>query len=188
MRQQLLGQFVHQKQSTALELSFNISPQTCKHDWHKNHINSMFMADYAGQVATDLNPDLFHQQADLCDTVNFVANELLEQAMLCRDGSTDREIRLVVRVSDTNICLYIKNRIDADSIEVLIDKLSTILSGDPAAHYMQHLQSDQDNPGDDLRYLSMMVDHKVDVAWKIEHADNNAKDTWLTTMTRVPIN
>jgi len=189
MRQQVLGQFEHQNQSGArsLELSFNISRQPCNHDWHKNHLNSTFMADYAGQVATDLNPGVTPQVSVLNDTINFVANELLEQAMLCRDGTTDREIRMVVRVSDSNIRLYIKNRVDTDSVHILTDKLTTILTGDPAARYIQHLQSGHETTGDDLRYLSMMVDHEVDIAWKIEHAENSAEDTWVTTMTSVPI-
>jgi len=189
MRQQVLGEFENQNQSSArsLELSFNISRQPCSHDWYKNHINSTFMADYAGQVVNDLNPDISPQLSTLNDTVNFVANELLEQAMLCRDGTSDSEIRIAVRISDTNIRLYIKNRVNADNIEVLTDKLTTILSEDPAVRYIQQLQSGQESTGDDLRYLSMMVDHEVDIAWKIEHADNSTEDSWVTTMTSVPI-
>lgn len=189
MRQQVLGQFEHQSPCSdrSLELCFNVSAQPCSHDWQKNHLNSTFMADYAGQVASDLIPDISPHLSAINDTINFVANELLEHAMICRDGTSDREIRIVVRVSDTNIRLYIKNRVDANSVDILTDKLTSILSGDPAARYIQYLQAGFESTEEYFRYLSMMVDHKVDIAWKIEHADNTAKDTWVTTMTRVPI-
>lgn len=189
MHQQVLGPFKNHNLSDArsLELRFNFSGQSPNHDWQKNHINSIFVADYTGQVAIDLNPDITSQQATLSDTINFVANELLEQAMLCREAGSDKEIRIIIRISDTNIRLYVRNRVNPDLIDKLTAKLATILSEDPAIGYMRHLQNGLDSPSDDLRYLSMIVDHQVDIAWKIEYGDNTAKDAWVTTMTQVPI-
>lgn len=189
MRQQLLGQFENHNKSGAqsLELSYSISSKSTTHDWNKNHINSSFVANYAGQVAADLNPDVSAQLSTLSDTVNYVANEMLEQAMLCHLSAAERVIRIKIRISDTNIRLYIKNRVDPDTIDVLTDQLLTILTEDPTSRYIRHLQNGYDSPCDNLRYLTMIVDHEVDIAWKIEQADNNAKDAWVTTMTRVPI-
>ena len=110
--------------------------------------------------------------------------------MLSRDPASGPEICITIRVSDTDIRLYIKNRVDPSSIDALADRLSRLLAGNHLSDYIGQLQCDGNSvchDPDGLRYLAMMVDHQVDIAWRIEQTGNSANDAWLTTMTSVPM-
>lgn len=58
MRKQVLGQIESQclPDARSLGLRFNVLARYSASEWRRYHLNSTFVADYAGQVANDLNP------------------------------------------------------------------------------------------------------------------------------------
>lgn len=183
MKESVVGNFQHH--ASSFEVAFSVSASCENSDWRKNHINACFIADFAEQAAVDLQ--LEDLQPSVCDTVNYVANELLEDAMVRRQSTEYTEIAVRVCVENNRVTLFITNPISVESLDSLTQRLSELLNDDPQPRYLAQLRNEGNNDPDyntSLRYLSMMADHQVELAWKIECCGDGAT---LTTMSSVPL-
>lgn len=183
MKECVVGDFRYHPSS--LEVAFSLSAPQVHSDWRKNHINACFIAGFTEQAAIDLQ--LEDLRPSVCDTVNYVANELLEDAMLRRQRAEYAEIRVRVCVENNRVALFITNPVCVDSLVSLTRRLSELLNDDPQPRYLAQLRNEDDGDPEYnafLRYLSMMADHQVELAWKIERCGDEAT---LTTMSSVPL-
>ncbi|OED44477.1 hypothetical protein AB833_01500 [Chromatiales bacterium (ex Bugula neritina AB1)] len=190
LKESVLGDFQPHASSLShsLELNFSVGASHQHADWRKNHINACFIADLAKQVVTEL--EFTDIRASISDTVNYVANELLEDAMLRREGVERAEIQIQVCADSNRVALFVTNPVRWDRLASLSQQLTGLLNDDPKSRYLAQLQAEDDGHPDCsvlLRYLSMMVDHEVDLAWKIECSGEKATHALVTTMTSVPL-
>ena len=189
--QEVLGRFVDIDPAarSILDLSFSVNRDARAKDWRKNDACACFVAGYTGKAIEEFDTGRAHFLAELSANVNYVANEMLESAMLAHAGA-DGPIVVKVRICERDLRLYVKSECAPDNVRALRQQAANILASDPGALYFERLsqpcQSEQITLPD-LGFLSMMVDYDADLAWKFEGADPESANVSVTTMTAMRI-
>lgn len=169
-----------------LEVEFSVAAHRLAEDWEKNHICAEYLADYASQVLANVKapPALL----DLCDRVNYIANELLEAAMLSQVTPTG-QIWVRLQLTDKNILLNVTSDHCADRLSYLKDLAKLTDVQNPGALYLDRLRQG-DVPSStysDIRFLSMMVDCDATIDMMIEADEKPDRTLSVTTKTSMPV-
>lgn len=187
----LLGPFVEPGTcSEYVIMSFSASQLSIQERWRNNSLSADFLADYwetflfsqhsAGQPAA----------AHLKDTVSYVANELLENAVKFHTQTPGSPICLSIYQRGRNLRFYVSNSIRADSVEAFQAYLHTLLTEDPAELFLRQLEQnaeDEENTESHLGLLTLLNDYGTHLGWKFETLDQWPETVTVTTMAELEL-
>ena len=189
---QIIGNFIERDTSGNSDfLIINYSPSSLplKQRWRNNSLSADFIADYLSTFFPVEDDESLKRRAEIKDGVNFVANELLENAMKFNFPANKYPVRLFMALTRDKILLYVTNYIDSSVVAPWQDELNRMLTGDTAEQFMQQLieNNKEANADSGLGYLSMINDWNAKLAWKFEPVkdDNNVQK--ITVMAQLPI-
>ncbi len=165
-----------------LVLCFSPSARPLKERWRNNGLSAGFMADY---MATFFTGD----SRGIKSAVNFIANELLENAMKYYDYSTDIPITISLHLLSDKLVFRTTNAINRSYVQGYQDLIQVLLSGDPEELYFQqveHNHAQPDLPQSGLGFLTMINDYQATLGWRFMPLLMQPQQVEVATMVQLP--
>lgn len=173
-----------------LDIVVTMSSGSLETDWRKNTLCAEFIAKY---MLNTIDARRCHNDAesrDIKDAINYIANELFENAVKFTDEDGCREISFRVENVGEKVRFYVRNSIDEAEISTFQTLIRELLAGDPADMYFERIEANEAsecNSTSGLGYLSIMNDYDADIAWKFETTETETTPTYVTTMIQINV-
>ncbi|MGE5475385.1 MAG: slr1658 superfamily regulator [Bacteroidales bacterium] len=171
-----------------LELTFSPSSVPLKHRWRNNGLSADFLADYVTTFfpRNEDDPASLARQADIRGAVNYIANELLENAMKYSDELLARPTTIRLVLTADAILFTGANATSAEhgrAFRRFVDELTT---SDPADMYVRQLERAAEGGGSSgLGLLTMINDYGARLAWQFDDLPGGGMK--VTTQVRLDI-
>lgn len=141
--------------------------------WRKNALSADFIADYFATFCPRpaADPAALFDVAELQDQVNFIANELLENAMKFCDPSVNLPISMTLRLFPDGLVFEATNALNSESVGLFQGFIQELLSEDPSQlllHQLEQNAADPQNTDSRLGFLTLISDYQARVGWKFE--------------------
>ncbi|AFY82595.1 DUF6272 family protein [Oscillatoria acuminata] len=173
-----------------LILGFSPSSASIKKRWRNNGLSADFVANYLstffGDNGNPHNP--CQKKAESAHSVNYIANELLENAMKFSDSSLPHPTTLQIHLYEDSIILMTNNGInrkqEAD-LRAYIERLSVC---EPEELYLEQLEknAEAEEPSSSrLGYLTILNDYQGKIGWQFERFPEEYRGISLTTMVKL---
>ena len=170
-------------------LGFSPSSLPLQQRWRNNGIS----ADYISEFLTSIFPNYVddagkNQILEIKSAVNYIANELLENAMKYCDIQASYPITFHIQFVANEIRLFLKNSIipsTASEFQIFIQEL---LNSDPEELYIQQLEKnaeDENSSSSGLGFISMITDYSAKLGWKFQILEQSPELMTVTTIVRL---
>lgn len=158
--------------------------------WPNSSLSAKFIADYLTMFFPVNSNELAkqRQQTEIKDTVRYIVNELLENAVKFSDPTSQRQPQLGLHIHPGTIVMYVTNSSQADHLsdfKALIHKLTT---SDPVALYIERLEQNLDTDNGDqsgLGFITILSNYDTLIGWKIEPIPKEPGKVIVTTMVQL---
>jgi hypothetical protein len=170
-----------------LELSFSPSSVPLKQRWRNNGLSADFLADYVITFfpRDESDPASHRRQQEIRGAVNYIANELLENAMkYCVEQLAQPTTIRLVLVADA-VMFSETNTTSAERAREFRGFVRELAEGDAALLYVQQLERAADGTGSGLGLLTMVNDYGARLGWQFEDLGSGAMR--VTTQVRLEI-
>ncbi|RKZ92452.1 MAG: ATP-binding protein [Candidatus Parabeggiatoa sp. nov. 1] len=154
--------------------------------WRNNSLSADFLADYL----TTFLPFDVEKQEELKNTISYIANELLENAMKFNDKTSQHSIRIKLRLYSDNLLFFVTNSISLHTMAVFQAKLQKLTNNDPQELWVEQLknnlkESNQSESG--LGLLTMFLHYEAKLRWQFENFKTDPKVVVVTTIVQLAI-
>lgn len=157
--------------------------------WRNNGLSADFLANYLTTFLY-LNDIEILRKNKVKESVNYIANELLENAMKFNDNS-DLSVRLQFHLSDDHLNLSVTNSVaeeKASQFQLYIHKLLNSSPQDLRLEQLRISEKDETMMTSGLGLLTMIGDADLQVGWKFERVANLKKSSVMLVTTMVRVN
>jgi hypothetical protein len=187
-----IEEFPHEGDS--LELSFGSSPKLTTQSWRNNRLCADFAASYfSNLLSTETRADRPNDEQikDIKNTVSFISNEFLENAVKFNDKTQDHRIEFGIYFTeriDVDTVIFTKNTISTQGSEKYQAFIHSLLTADPNDLYIQQIETaaaDESSQVSGLGLLTMINDYSAKLGWKFESILNHPQTISVTTMAQV---
>lgn len=189
---QIFGEFREElpQSDQFLVISFSPSSIPLKQRWRNNGLSADFVADYLTTFfpVNEDEPSTIARQAELRSAVNYIANELLENAMKFHDESTNSAIQFGIHLLKETVVLFSTNCVSLSVLEKFQSVIQKLINSDPEELYIQQLEmiAENENSFDSgLGLLTIMHDYSAKLGWKTEPIQKDFRTTTITTMVQL---
>lgn len=189
---QFFGEFLDTLPESPEYLIIGFSPSSVplKQRWRNNGLSADFLADYITTFFPSSEDDKASQakQLEIKGAVNYIANELLENAMKFNDDSSGEPIGISLHLRSDRIIFIISNSVVPDALEMFqtyLEKLAASDAHDLYLHQLEQNAAEEHSTSSRLGYLTMIVDYGAKLGWKFETARDNPEMIRVTTMVQL---
>lgn len=172
---EILGDFIQNlpDQQGYLVMGFLPNYLPLKKRWENNGLSADFIADYfknffINKREKNLNEEEEIEVDNLRDTVKYIANELLENAMKFQDETSRFVAKIEFSFYDDKLVFCVTNAINAQQKQKFEHFITKLLSEDPDDLYFQTMRSNVKSSSSSLGLLSMICDYSAKLGWKFE--------------------
>ncbi|MFK5970908.1 MAG: DUF6272 family protein [Candidatus Marithrix sp.] len=175
---QTFGEFIEiqPKQGEYLTIGFSPSCRPLKERWQNNGLSADFIAEYFRVFFIGKLAEIDQDEEDIIisnvkDTVKYVANELLENAMKFQNESLPFTAKIGLSLYNDKLVFCVTNCVDEQQVEPFQRFIKSMLSGDPQELYFKTMRSNalgEDSNRSGLGLLSMICDYSAKLSWKFE--------------------
>jgi hypothetical protein len=190
---QIFGDFIEDLPLSQEYLIIGFSPSSIplKQRWRNNGLSADFLADYLITFFPLSDPENeTNQQAEIKSAVNYIANELLENAMKFNDESCQYPISIQLHLKTDRIIFAVTNSISKSSVINFQDFIEKLLTSDSGQLYIDQLEknaTDEANHVSRLGYLTMLNDYTAKLGWKFQTVPQQPDIMTVTTMVQLPV-
>lgn len=178
-----------------LKISFSPTSRPLQQRWRNNGLSADFLADYLSTFFPGEDSSSQERQAEIKDAVNFIANELLENAMKFNYAPSEHPVSIEMYLAEDQVSLYVTNSVNPQTIADFQTFIQRLLTEDTDELYMEQLMRNAEEEDTEeetdvdsgLGYLTMLNDYGVNLAWKFEPLEPNSDAMKVTTMTMLKI-
>jgi hypothetical protein len=188
---QTFGDFVEEGDSLEyLILSFSSDALPLQDRWRNNSLSAEFLAEYWGTfflVQDDSAPN-FH--AEVKDAVNYITNELLENAIKYNYEPANTSIKLGIYLFHDLLRLYLTNSINPQAVKSFQRYIQVLFTENPIELYIHQIEQNAregDRIESHLGFLTMLNDYNARLAWKFEATQQEKEMNIVTTMVELDI-
>jgi len=165
---QTFGDVIDQLPDNHEYLAIEFSPSTVPINqlWRNNSISADFIGDYITSFFTN---DDNVKPNKIRETVSYIANELLENAMKFYDQTSHCSICIQIEWCKESLLFVVTNSIPNQAIEPFQAFLQTLINTDPQELWMEKLanHSEEDNSSG-LGLLTMRLYYEAKLGWTFE--------------------
>ncbi len=154
--------------------------------WSQCSATADFFAEYFASVHT-CGRTTEADRAEFVGTLSYIVNELIENAVKFSVGET---VEITVAVEHDQLIALVTNQILAATVDNLLEKLHSLLDGDPSELLFARVEANAENPetgASGLGFLTMMSDYGVQLGWHITSIADNPNNVQLETMARLQV-
>ncbi|MCK5876645.1 MAG: ATP-binding protein [Candidatus Marithrix sp.] len=175
---QTFGEFIEiqPKQGEYLTIGFSPSCRPLKERWENNGLSADFIAEYFKVFFIGKLTDIDKGEENIVlgnvkNTVKYVANELLENAMKFQNESLPFTAKIGLSLYNDKLVFCVTNCIDKQQVKPFQQFIKNLLDSDPQELYFETMRSNalgDENSNSGLGLLSMLYDYSAKLSWKFE--------------------
>lgn len=186
---EIFGNFVEMDNSQDY-LTMNFSPTllSVRHRWRSNGMTADFLADYWSALFSKFSSPHPDKQVEIRYAVNYITNELLENAMKFNYLPSESPVSASLFPSGDEVKFYVTNRVDPEKIGQFQYFIRKLLTEDLDELYIRQIRDNTENGTDSisrLGFLTILNDYKSDLAWTFETVRGKPVKNMVTTMARI---
>lgn len=186
---EVIGEFSDSQEQLreGLELTFSPSSIPLKQRWRNNGLSADFLADYVTTFfpRVEDDPASHARQEDIRAAVNYIANELLENAMKYSEEHLAYPTTIRLVLTEDAILFTGANATSGERGRSFHDFVKELAVSDPNDMYVRQLERSVESGGSGLGLLTMINDYGARLAWRFEDlADGGMR---VTTQVRLDI-
>jgi len=171
-------------------LTMNLSPTllSIQDRWRNNGLTADFLADYWFTFFSGFGKPHPDKQTEIRYAVNYVTNELLENAMKFNYMPSKSPVIIRLCPSDDDLRFYVTNRVDPGKADQFQHFIRELLTEDIEELYIRQLRNNMDNEVDNISRLGLMTilnDYESRLAWKFETVREKPVTINVTTMAQI---
>ncbi len=178
-----------------LELGFSPTSIPIQRRWRNNGLSADFVADYLTTFLPiyDANDKYNDLKVEIKGAINYIANELLENAMKFNYEPSEEPIKFNLHLlpeTQATIVLSVSNGISLEDCNNLQDFIQDFLASDPDEFYLRQLEksaSDQTEPGSGMGFITMRNDYQAQLGWKFTRSEHQSENFTVTTMAQLTV-
>lgn len=171
-----------------LIISFSSKHLSVKDHWQTNSLSADFLAAYWGSFFPAHDKSSPEQRDEVKDSVSFIINELLENALKFSYTPSGIPIKLKLCLLEKELIVYVTNSFDAKIANEFQQFIKDMLSGDPGEMYINQLEANvEDDSSSHLGLLTLLNDYEAELAWKFNDVQERSDCMTVTTMVRLDV-
>ncbi len=187
---QIFGDFISLSSKEQLTITFPSSPLPLKSRWHHNDLSAEFIAEYSSSYfpIDENEPTTLWRQVAVKSAVNYIANELLENAMKYCEQPTNYTITIHIQAESNEIVFFIQNKISTLKAEKIQAFIKEIIDSSTDEFYFRQLEKQaefENNNSPGLGFLTILNDYCAKLAWKFQTVQPQVID--VTTMVHLAV-
>lgn len=186
---EVIGEFTNNPEQAqgGLELTFSPSSIPLKQRWRNNGLSADFLADYVSTFfpRDEHDPGSLARQEEIRGAVNYIANELLENAMKYSEEHLAHPTTIRLVLAEDAIVFTGANATSGERGRSFRDFVRELAASDPNEMYVRQLERSVETGGSGLGLLTMVNDYGARLSWRFEElADGGMR---VTTQVRLDI-
>lgn len=189
--ERIFGDFIEDRnEQEYLIIGFSPTSLPIQQRWRNSGLSADFLADYVSTFFPAEDKDSAYRQADIKGGINYVANELLENAMKFSYDTAKNSIQIALYLRPDEVRFYVTNSADPATVPQFECFVQKLLTEDPYDLYISQLECNAENDEEGhsgLGLLTMMNDYQADMAWKLTSSGSREEKLMVTTMVRLSI-
>ncbi|MFM7365783.1 MAG: DUF6272 family protein [Cuspidothrix sp.] len=184
---EVFGEFIEQflPHGHFLELNFSSWDRQNPQYWHNNRLFAHFIADYVGNLLTIDKKD---RMEEIKNTLSYIGNELLENAIKFNVDNKNNHLRLgIYFLEDIELkaVIYTENLTLTEQVKKYQAFINSLLTKDTNELYIQQIEitaSKADNEASGLGLLTLVNDYGAKLGWRFKSASIDPEMIAVTTM------
>jgi hypothetical protein len=156
-----------------------------KQRWRNNGLSADFVADYLTTFfpANENEPDSLERQEQLKMAVNYIANELIDNAMKFNDETSKYPVKFGLHLLEDKLMMTSTNCVSSQVLANFYEFINELKDSDLEDLYIQQLEKGaiEESYESRLGILTMMKDYLAKLGWKIETVQKDPEIITLTT-------
>jgi hypothetical protein len=162
-----------------------------KQRWRNNGLSADFIADYLTTFfpANQDEPATVERQLQLKTAVNYIANELIDNALKFNEEKSDYPVKFGLHLLEDRLVLISTNCVSPKALDNFYEFVNQLKKTDLESFYIHQLEkgAEEDSQESQLGILTMMQDYLATVGWKIETVQKDPEVITLTTMVQLTV-
>ena len=178
-----------------LIIGFSSSSLPIKKRWRNNSLSADFVADYL----TNYFPNSQQEKLDkmeirIKDSVNYIANELLENAMKFNDNTSAEAINFALHLfeeSDLKVVLRVSNTMTEKIANKFCCYIKDFMTVDPDEFYLLQLEKTVEGESENSSGIGLITirnDYGAKLGWKLETVREEPLAIAVTTTVKLEYN
>ncbi len=187
---EVLGDYIESGETREyLIISFSPSILPIQDRWRNNSLSAEFLADYWGSFFPVSDSHSRKKQAEVRDSVSFIANELLENAVKFGNDTKDYPVKIGLYLTGNYLRFYVTNSLEPDYVSDFLVYIRDLLSYDPKELYFRQLEeeSEREEEFSRLGFLTLVNDYDATLGWKFETVSSQPLIVTVTTMVQIEV-
>jgi hypothetical protein len=170
------GNFIEMGDSQEyLIISFSSSRLSIQDRWRNNSLSADFLANYWGSFFPLYPDDPKQRRAEVQDTVSYIANELLENAIKFGSEPEQIPVKIGIYLSKDMLRFYVTNSLDPAVVPIFQKYIQELLREDPGELYVRQIERNASEEGSTesrLGFLTLLNDYEAKLSWKFDIVPN----------------
>lgn len=161
-----------------------------KQRWRNNGLSADFVADYLTTFfPINEEPDSQTKQTQLKEAVNYIANELIDNAMKFNHETSDYPVKFGLHLLQDRLVLTSTNCLCPEVLANFYEFVNELKNSDIGDLYIQQLEKGalEESYESKLGILTMINDYLATVGWKIETIQKDPEIVTLTTRVQLTV-
>jgi len=162
-----------------------------KQRWRNNGLSADFVADYLTTFfpADESKPSSIERQVKLKTAVNYIANELIDNAMKFNDETSDYPVKFGLHLVENKLVLTSTNCVSSQTLADFYNFIKELKDSNLEDLYIQQLEKGalEESYQSRLGILTMMKDYLATLGWKIETVQKEPEIITLTTRVQLTV-
>jgi hypothetical protein len=156
-----------------------------KQRWRNNGLSADFIADYLTTFfpANESEPNTLERQEQLKTTVNYIANELIDNAMKFNYEISNYPIKFGLHLLEDKLVMTSMNCVSSQALANFYEFINQLKDSNIEDLYIQQLEKGalEESYESRLGILTMKKDYLAKLGWKIETVQQDPEIITLTT-------
>ena len=175
----IIGLFRHPREELQVEsliLRFSPSSIPLKQRWRNNGLSADFLAGYVTTFFPRIEDDPASEvrRGEIQGAVNYIANELLENAMKYSAEALAFPISIQLQLDSERIAFWETNTVTPQQAAEYRGFVDRLVTTDPNEMYLEQLEKSAEGNVSGLGFLTMINDYAAELAWTFTTAAPDA--------------
>ena len=187
---QIIGDYVEKEDGKEyLIVKFSPTSLPLQQRWRNSGLSADFLAEYWSTFFPAYDVPSQQKQHEIKGSINYIANELLENIMKFNYQEVDYAVSLGLYLYNNQFRFYASNAVDPKNLDSFLDRLKTLLSRDIQELYIEQVERNvtEEGTGSQLGLLTMINDYGAKLAWKFEAIALEPAFIVVTTMAQLDV-
>ncbi len=192
--ERIFGDFIEDLPGSEEYLIIGFSPGSIslQQRWRNNGLSADFLADYLTTFfpGIDENSNGVKSQAELKNSISYIANELLENAMKYNNNKCNHPISIQLHLKSDRIVLMVTNSVapqEVEKFQAYLEKLTTSNVEDLLVCQLEKNALEENSHSSGLGYLTIISDYMAKIGWRFRTVQEEPEVVAVSTMVQLQV-